>query len=126
MLVPQREDLHGKLVPRSEKGQDGPGRVILAHPQKKRRTRFLRELGDVLKKCLSIPIEQVVQKVVNPRVRGWVDYFRHGNSGADLSFVHWQVEVRVRMLASRQRPKRKGRRPWTTWSPEEIYAQWKL
>jgi RNA-directed DNA polymerase len=106
--------------------RDGRRTMILARPQKKRRTRFLRELGAVLKKCRSIPIEQVVQNVVNPRVRGWVNYFRHGNSGVDLNFVRWQVEVKVRKCATRQRPKRKGGRPWTTWSAEEIYGQWGL
>ena len=106
--------------------RDGPGKIVLARPSKKRRTRFLRELGDVLRRCRSIPIERVVRTVVNPRVRGWVNYFRGGTSAADLSFVYCQVETKVRKFASRQRPKRKGGRRWTTWSREEIYEQWGL
>jgi RNA-directed DNA polymerase len=101
-------------------------KMALARPQKKRRTRFLRELQIVLRKCLSLPVEHVVKRVVNPRVRGWVNYFRWGNAGRDLNFVSWQVDMKVRMFASRQRPKRKGGRAWTSWSTEELYERWGL
>jgi RNA-directed DNA polymerase len=107
--------------------QKQPGKkMVLARPQKKRRTRFLRSLSETLRKCLSLPVDLVVKNVVNPRVRGWVNYFRWGNAGQDLSFVHWQVDKKVRMFATRQRPKRKGGRPWTTWSQEELYERWGL
>lgn len=99
---------------------------VLARPQKKRRTRFLRSLNETLRKCLSIPVEDVVKNVVNPRVQGWVNYFRWGNASDDLCFVQWQVDKKVRMFATRQRPKRKGGRPWTTWSSEELYERWGL
>jgi RNA-directed DNA polymerase len=97
-----------------------------SRPQKKKRTRFLRELRQVMQRCLHVPVEQVVRKVINPRVRGWVNYFRWGNASKDLSFVRWQVEGKVRRFASRQRPKRKGGRSWTTWSQKEIYGEWGL
>jgi hypothetical protein len=62
-----------------------PGKkMVLARPQKKRKTRFLQGLGETLRKCLSLPVEHVVQTVVNPRVRGWANYFRWGNAGRDL------------------------------------------
>ena len=62
----------------------------------------------------------------NPRVRGWVSYFRWGNAGRDLGFVATQVEKKLRRFASRQRPKRRGGRGWTTWSAREIYEAWGL
>ena len=101
--------------------------MVLCRPQKKKRTRFLRELSHTLRRRLHVPVEEVVQRVVNPRVRGWVNYFRWGNSGWDLRFVKQQVDRKVRRFASRQRPKRKkGGRGWTTWSEQEIYGDWKL
>lgn len=104
-----------------------PGKkMVLARPQKKRRTRFLAGINATLKRCLHLPIEQVVRTVVNPKVQGWVNYFRWGNSGQDLGYVEWQVDMKVRKFATRQRPKRKGGRPWTTWSKQEIYEKWKL
>ena len=67
------------------------------------------------------------QRMVNPRVRGWTNYFRWGNSARDLSFVKWQVDRKVRRFASRQQSKkRKGGRGWTTWRSEEIYKEWGL
>lgn len=100
--------------------------MALARPMKKRRTRFLRTLKATLRRSLSIPIEEVVRNVVNPRVRGWVNYFRWGNSGRDLGHVRWQVEGLVRRFASRQRPKRRGGRTWTSWITKEIYEWWGL
>jgi RNA-directed DNA polymerase len=101
-------------------------KMTLCRPQKKKRTRFLRELSYMLRCSLHVPVQQVVRGVVNPRVRGWVNYFRWGNSSQDLQFVRWQVETKVRRFASRQRPKRRGGRRWTTWSTQEIYEEWGL
>ncbi len=104
-----------------------PGKkMVLCRPQKKKRTELLRRLGETMSNCLHVPIVEVVQRIVNPIVRGWVNYFRWGNAGRDLSFVAWQVDMKVRRFASRQRPKRRGGRAWTTWSNQEIYQTWKL
>ena len=107
--------------------RDPKKRMVLCRPQKKKRTGFLRELGRVMRRCLHVPVAKVVRDVINPRVRGWVQYFRWGNAARDLSFVRWQVDQKVRRFASRQRPKkRKGGRGWTTWSNREIYREWGL
>ena len=104
-----------------------PGKkMVLCRPQKKKRAQLLRRLSETISKCLHIPVVEVVQRIVNPIVRGWVNYFRWGNAGRDLSFVAWQVDMKVRRFASRQRPKRRGGRAWTTWSDQEIYGTWKL
>jgi RNA-directed DNA polymerase len=101
-------------------------KMALCRPQKKKRTRFLRELSHTLRRYLHVPVEIVVREVINPRVRGWVNYFRWGHSSQDLKYVRWQVDVKVRRFASRQRPKRRGGRRWTTWSKQELYEEWKL
>lgn len=79
-----------------------------------------------MRRCLHIPVATMVKEVVNSRVQGWVNYFRWGNAGRDLSFVAWQVDMKVRRFATRQRPKRRGGRAWTTWSSEDIYGSWGL
>lgn len=101
-------------------------KMALCRPQKKKRTRFLRELSQILRRRLHVPVKNVVKEEVNPRVRGWANYFRWGHASEDLGFVRWQVEVKVRRFASRQRPKRRGGRHWTAWSRQEIYGDWKL
>lgn len=98
--------------------------MVVARPRKKKRTEFPRALGDTMRKCLHRPVAEVVRRIVNPRVRGWVNYFGWGNASRNLDFVAWQVELKVRRFASRQRPKRRGGRTWTTWS--EIYGAWGL
>ena len=104
-----------------------PGKkMVLARPQKKKRTEFLERLGEVMRRRLHMPVAKLVKEVVNPRVRGWVNYFRWGNAGRDLSYVSWQVDMKVRRFATRQRPKRRGGRAWTTWSAKEIYESWGL
>ena len=104
-----------------------PGKkMALCRPQKKKRIRMLRNLSEKLRSSLHRPVEWVVRYVVNPTVRGWVNYFNWGHAGRDLQFVRWQVETKIRRFASRQRPKRRGGRNWTTWSPEEIYGEWGL
>lgn len=100
--------------------------IVLATPQKKKHTRFLRSLKAVMRRCLHVPVAQVIRDVVNPRVRGWVNYFRWGNSGAALYYVKWRVDALVRRFASRQRPKRRGGRTWTSWRSDELYGEWKL
>jgi RNA-directed DNA polymerase len=104
-----------------------PGeKMVLARPQKQKRDGFLERLGEVMRRCRHMPVAKLVKEVVNPRVRGWVNYFRWGNSGRDLGHVSWQVDMKVRRFATRQRPKRRGGRNWTTWSAEEIYELWGL
>ena len=105
---------------------DSGKKMVLARPQKKKRTGFLARLSEVMRRCLHIPVAKMVREVVNPRVQGWVNYFRWGNAGRDLSFVAWQVDMKVRRFASRQRPKRRGGRAWTTWSKQDIYETWGL
>jgi RNA-directed DNA polymerase len=107
-------------------GGTPPKKMVLARPQKKKRTNFLRKLGEVMSKHLHRPAVEVVKRIVNPMVRGWVRYFSWGNAGRDLGFVQWQVDRKVRRFASRQRPKRRGGRGWTTWSAKEIYGAWGL
>jgi RNA-directed DNA polymerase len=104
-----------------------PGKKIaLARPQKKKRTRFLRSLRQALRSNLHIPVEEVIREVVNPRVRGWVNYFRWGNAGRDLKFVQWQVDKKVRKFASRQRPKHARGCTWTQWRHQTLYEEWGL
>jgi RNA-directed DNA polymerase len=108
-----------------QRGRPGK-KMVLSRPRKKKRTQLLAKVGQTLRRALHHSVEKVVRELVNPIVRGWVNYFRWGNSGRDFSFVRWQVEVKVRRFASRQQPKRRGGRCWTTWSTEEIYGGWRL
>jgi RNA-directed DNA polymerase len=105
---------------------DPSKKMVLARPQKRKRTEFLECLGKEMRRRLFVPVAKLVKEVVNLRVRGWVNYYSWGNSGRDLAYVSWQVDMKVRRFATRQRPKRRGGRAWTTWSAKEIYESWGL
>lgn len=106
----------------------GEGRKRRAdyRPMLKKRTEFLRSIKKILRRNRFRPVEEVVQCKLNPKIRGWVNYFRHGHSSKDLRFVKWQIECQVRRFATRQTPKKRGGTRWSTWSQEEIYSKWNL
>lgn len=101
-------------------------KMVLCTPKKKKVHGIAKRVQEALNRSRNMPIAEAVRERINPIVRGWVNFFGWGNPGRAMSFVSWQVDMKVRRFASRQRPKRKGGRAWTTWSHQEIYQQWGL
>ena len=58
-------------------------------PELKKRTALLRKLKDVFRRYQSRRVEPVdrVIKLINPMLRGWVNYFAVGHSSACFSFI---------------------------------------
>src|SRR5437667_8916876 len=92
-------------------------------PKLKKRTALLRKLKDVFRRHQSQPVNRVVQ-VINPVLRGWVNYFAVGNSSECFSFIKDWVDKKVRrhMMRARQR---KGF-GWMRWSRRWLYETLKL
>jgi RNA-directed DNA polymerase len=88
-------------------------------PAIQQRTALLRKLKDVFRRWRSQPVGQVIA-VINPILRGWVNYFRVGNAARCFGFVKEWVEKKVRRHLMRAR----GRRGfgWKRWSPARIYT----
>lgn len=61
-------------------------------------------IGDT---CSSVGSELSSSSDVNEIVRGWVNYFRVGNASQAFAKVRYNVELKVRRFATRQR-KRSG------------------
>jgi len=61
---------------------------------------------------------------MNSILRGWVNYFRIGNSSQAFSKVKFHVEHKVRRFMAR-RSRRKGF-GWKRWSSETLYGAWGL
>src|SRR6202166_2065564 len=75
-------------------------------PKLKKRTALLRKLKDMFRRYRSQPVSRVVQ-LINPVLRGWVNYFAVGHSSECFNFIkHW-VEKKVRRHMGRAQ-KRKG------------------
>jgi RNA-directed DNA polymerase len=78
---------------------------------------------EVFRRYQSQPVDRVVQ-LINPVLRGWVNYFAVGHSSACFSFIKDWVEKKVRRHMLRAR-KRKGF-GWTRWSRSWLYETLKL
>ena len=89
-------------------------------PQMSKRTSLLRKLKEIFRRHRSRPIEKVIAQI-NPILKGWVNYFRIGNSSKCFFYVKGWVEKKVRRLLMRAR-KRKGF-GWKRWSKNYIYKQ---
>ncbi len=83
-------------------------------PRTKARTKFLRELKDVFRRYRSQPVGRVIY-LINPKLRGWVNYFRIGNSTECFSYVQNWVEMKLRRHLMR------ARIGWNRWSREWFY-----
>ena len=87
-------------------------------PKLKKRTALLRKLKDVFRCLQSQPVDRVVQ-LINPILRGWVQYFAVGHASECFSYIKDWVEKKVRRHMMRAR-KRKGF-GWTQWSRQWLY-----
>ena len=92
-------------------------------PQKKKRIEVGKKVAVVLKTNRNRPLKEVIQ-AVNAVIRGWVNYFRIGNSNSTFNKVRYEIERKVRRFVMK-RKKLKGF-GWKRWSREEIYQKWGL
>jgi RNA-directed DNA polymerase len=99
--------------------------VWCAHytPKLKKRTALLRKLKGMFRRYQSQPVDRVIY-LINPVLRGWVNYFAVGNSGECFSFIQDWVEKKVRRHMMKAR-KRQGF-GWTRWSRQSLYETLKL
>jgi RNA-directed DNA polymerase len=94
-----------------------------ATPKLKKRTALLRKLKEIFRRYRSQPIDRVIQ-LINPVLRGWVNYFAVGNSGECFNFIQGWVEKKVRRHLMKSR-KRTGF-GWMRWSTQWLCDTLKL
>ncbi len=87
-------------------------------PKLKKRTALLRKLKDVFRSFQSQPIDRVIY-LINPILRGWVNYFAVGHSSRCFGFVRDWVEKKIRRHLMRAR-NRQGF-GWKRWSRRWLY-----
>ena len=89
-------------------------------PKLKKRTALLAKLREVFRHYVSQPVGRVIE-IINPILRGWVNYFAVGHSSDCFSFVKDWVEKKIRRHLMRAR-KRPGF-GWKRWSSKWLYAK---
>jgi RNA-directed DNA polymerase len=99
---------------RSRKGAWRPRYV----PKLKKRTALLQKLRDIFRRFQSQPVGRVVA-LINPILRGWVNYFAVGDASRCFGFVKDWVEKKVRRHLRRARGLRGF--GWDRWSRRWLY-----
>jgi RNA-directed DNA polymerase len=87
-------------------------------PKLKARTTLLRKLKEIFRRFISQPVDRVID-LINPIIRGWVNYFRIGHASRCFGYVQDWVEKKVRRHMMRAK-KRKGF-GWKRWSRAWLY-----
>ena len=82
-------------------------------PKLKKRTAVLAKLRDIFRRHASQPVGRVIE-MINPILRGWVNYFAVGHSGRCFTSIKDWVEKKIRRHLMRAR-KRQGF-GWKRWS----------
>jgi RNA-directed DNA polymerase len=87
-------------------------------PKLKKRTALLQKLRDIFRSFQSQPVGRVVE-LINPILRGWVNYFAVGHASRCFGFVRDWVEKKIRRHLMRAR----GRQGfgWDRWSRRWLY-----
>ena len=99
---------------RSRKGEWRPNYA----PKAKKRTALLAKLRDIFRRFQSQRVGQVVA-LINPILRGWVNYFAVGHSSRCFGYVKDWVEKKVRRHLMRARGLRGF--GWDRWSRRWLY-----
>jgi RNA-directed DNA polymerase len=89
-------------------------------PKLMQRTALLGKLKERFRRFDSQPVGRVIAEI-NPILRGWVNYFRIGNSGRCLAYVMNWVEKKVRRHLMRAR--NRAGFGWARWSTVGLYAE---
>ena len=89
-------------------------------PQTKKRSALLRKLKEIFRRYRSQPVGRVVE-IINPILRGWVNYFAIGHASRCFGYVRDWVEKKIR----RHMMRAKNRRGygWKRWSREWLYER---
>jgi len=105
------------FVYRRVKTRKGKWAVVFI-PKIKARTTLLRKLKDIFARFVSQTVSRIIY-LINPILRGWVNYFRIGHSSKCFGYVKGWVEKKIRRHLQRAR-KRHGF-GWKRWSSAWLY-----
>ena len=90
----------------------------LCLPQTKKRTALLRRLKVIFRGLRSQPVTRVIE-MINPVLRGWVNYFAVGHASRCFSFIRNWIEQKIRRHLAKSRQRRGF--GWKRWSRRWLY-----
>lgn len=96
---------------------------VLKEPKKQAKQKLKDKIKEVFKRNVSQPLTKI-RDVINPILRGWVNYFKVGNSSRTFDEIkHW-LGLKIRRHLMRAM-KRKGY-GWKRWSTREMFAMYNI
>ena len=104
---------------KTRQGKDG----ILRTPRRQARIKLQQKIKATFKAKRGRPLKEVVE-IINPILRGWVNYFRIGNSGRCFSVIKDWVQKKARRHI--YKAKQQDGFGWKRWSTEQLYKYTEL
>jgi len=90
-------------------------------PKMKKRAALTGKLREVFWRFRSQPVARVIE-IINPTLRGWVNYFRVGDASRCFSYIRQWVLRKIRRHL-RKNQKRRGL-GWKKWSNEWLIGKY--
>jgi RNA-directed DNA polymerase len=87
-------------------------------PRMKARTALLQKLKDVFRRHNSQPVDRVID-LINPILRGWVNYFRVGHASGCFGYIKDWVEKKIRR--HQRRARHRCGFGWNRWNRDWLY-----
>jgi RNA-directed DNA polymerase len=104
------------------KAKSGKWRVNY-QPKMQSRVKVMDKIRDVFKRHESQPLTRV-KDLINPILRGWVQYFRIGHSSKAFGYVKDWLTKKIRRHL--MRAKGKAGFGWKQWSTKGLYAMYNI
>lgn len=107
---------------RRVKSRTGKWRVNY-HPKMQARKKLMEKVREVFKRFASQPLTRV-RDIINPILRGWVQYFKIGHSSRTFGYIKdWLTKKIRRHLMKARREKGFG---WKRWSTKGLFAMYNI
>ncbi|GAA3976456.1 group II intron reverse transcriptase/maturase [Mucilaginibacter dorajii] len=107
---------------RMVKTQSGKMRPNLI-PKEGARTKLLNALKEIFRRYRSQPLQRVVQ-LMNPTIRGWIQYFKYGHSHAAFRYIKSWISRKV--IRHIRRSKGKGGFGRQKWSMSRLFKVYNI
>jgi len=88
-------------------------------PKQEKRKKLIAELQETFSKFTSQPVGEIIEQI-NPKLRGYCNYYRIGNSARCFSYIRYWVMKKVRRHL--QRAAGRSGFGWKRWSMVYIYG----
>ena len=96
---------------------------VYYQPKMQARVKVMEKIRDAFKRHVSQPLTRV-RDLINPILRGWVQYFKIGHSSRTFGYIKDWLTKKIRRHLMRAKGKQGF--GWKQWSTKELFATYKI